>query len=154
MEETAHTDLTPTHSVALNPAFPHTNVSTLITQFKATNFISALSTYIRRQIPPPALPVLPNLVDRFDVYKQIRILQPSKPAAGFSNSVDRLRATPLVPEKGRSKAVPAHFDMVLVHVADSESDANVNQHTKGTCLEGIVVHYFLLRAWYLTRITQ
>ena len=93
MEETAHTDLTPTHSVALNPAFPHTNVSTLITQFKATNFISALSTYIRRLIPPPALPVLPNLVDRFDVYKQIRILQPSKPAAGFSSSVDRLRAT-------------------------------------------------------------
>jgi hypothetical protein len=88
MEETAHTDLTPTHSVALNPAFPHTNVSALITQFKATNFISALSTYIRRLIPPPALPVLPNLVDRFDVYKQIRILRPSNPAAGFSNSVD------------------------------------------------------------------
>ena len=47
--------------------------------------------------------------------------------------MDRLRATPSVPEKGTSKAVPAHFDIVLVRVAD----VNENQHTKGTCLEGV-----------------
>jgi len=126
---------TSTHSVAIKPAFPHTDFNTLTTHFKATNFIPALSTYIRRLIPPPALPVLPNLVDRFDVYKRITILQPSNPAAGFPNSVDRLRATPSVPEKGTSKAVPAHFDIVLVRVAD----VNENQHTKGTCLEGLRV---------------
>ena len=77
----------PTHSVSIKPAFPHTDVNTLTTQFKATNFILALSTYIRRLIPPPALPVLPNLVDRFDVYKRITILRPSNPGAGFPKSV-------------------------------------------------------------------
>ena len=138
MEEPAHSDsphstLT-SHSVAIKPGYPHMDVTTLTTQFKAIHFISALSTYIRRLIPPPALPVLPNLVDRFDVYKRITILRPSNPAAGFPKSVERLRATHSVPAKGRSKAVPAHFDMVLVRLADL--DVNGNQHTKGTCLEG------------------
>ena len=127
------------HSLAIKPAFPHTDLNTLITQFKAFNFTSALSTYIRRLIPPPALPVLPNLVDRFDVYKRITVFRPSNTAAGFSMSVDRLRATHSVPAKGRFKAVPAHFDTVLVHVANSDSDVNENQHTKGTCLEGNVL---------------
>jgi hypothetical protein len=122
----------PTHSVAIKPAFPHTDFNTLTTEFKATNFIPALSTYIRRLIPPPALPVLPNLVDHFDVYKRVTILQPSNPAAGFPKSVHRVRATPSVPSKRGSKAVPAHFDTALVLAAD----INENQHTKNTCLEG------------------
>ena len=130
----------PTHSVAIKPSFPHTDFNTLTTRFKASNFIPALSTYIRRLIPPPALPVLPNLVDRFDVYKRITILRPSNLAAGFPKSMDRLRATPSVPAKGRFKEVPAHFDTVLVRVAD----VNENQHTRGTCLEGMLftVHSF------------
>jgi hypothetical protein len=90
--------------------------------------------YIRRLIPPPALPVLPNLVDRFDVYKRITVLRPSNAAARFPKSVDRLCATHSVPAKGHFKAVPAHFDTVLIRVADS--DVNENQHNKGTCLEG------------------
>ena len=80
--------LSTSHSVAIKPAFPHTDLNTLISHFKAINFISALSTYIRRLIPPPALPVLPNLVDRFDLYKRVTVLQPSNAAAGFSKSVD------------------------------------------------------------------
>ena len=90
MEEPAHTDLSPqpTHSVAIKPAFPHTDFNTLTADFKATNFLAALSTFICHLIPPPALPILPNLVDHFDVYKCITILQPSNPAAGFPKSVD------------------------------------------------------------------
>ena len=102
------------------------HVNALATRFVATTFIPTLSTYICRLISPPVLPVLPNVVDRFDVHIQLTILQPSNSAAGFPKSVDRLRA------KGRSKAVPAHFDTVLVRVADSDE----NQHTKVTCLEG------------------
>jgi hypothetical protein len=122
----------PTHSIAIKPAFPHMDFNTLTTKFKATNFIPAISTYIRRHIPPPALPTLPNHVDRFDIYKRITILHPSDPAAGFPKSVDRVRATPSVPAKGGSKPVPAHFDIALVRTAD----VNENRHTDGTCLEG------------------
>ena len=113
---------------------------TLTTQFKANNFIQALSTYIRRLIPPPALPVLPNLVDRFDLYKRITIIRPSKAAARFPISVEQVHATPSVPAKGGSKAVPEHFDIVLVRAAD----VNENQHTKGTYLEGALLFNYLL----------
>ena len=105
----------------------------LTTQFKANNFIQALSTYIRCLIPPPALPVLPNLVDHFDLYKCITILQPSNADAGFPMSVEHVHATPSA--KGGSKAVPAHFDIVLVRAVD----ANENQHTKGIYLEGVLL---------------
>ncbi|KAF8970183.1 hypothetical protein BDZ97DRAFT_1652882, partial [Flammula alnicola] len=124
-----------TPSISVKPAFPRTTINALNTQFKAASFIPTLTTYIRRRIPPPALPLLPNSADRFDVYKRISIVRPSNPATGFPKSVDRLRATPHVPAKGRSKAVPAHFDTVLVRVGD----ANENQHTKGTYLEGLRV---------------
>ena len=48
MEEPAHTNLTlsshpTTHSVAIRPAIPHTDLNTLTTQFTATNFIQSLS---------------------------------------------------------------------------------------------------------------
>jgi len=65
-EEPAHGDLS-THSVAMKPAFPHINVNALTARFQATIFIPTLSTYICHPIPPPALPILPNLVDQFDV---------------------------------------------------------------------------------------
>ena len=94
------------------------------------------------------LPILPNHIDHFDLYKRITILRPSNPAAGFPKSMDRLRATPSVPANGRSKAVPAHFDTVLVRVAD----ANENQHTKGTWLEGMFINSLLVS--YLTWIMQ
>jgi hypothetical protein len=120
----------PIRSLAVKPAFPHMDVNALTTRFQANSFIPTLSRYICRAIPPPALPTLPNSVDRFDLYKRITLNLPA--ASGFSKSVDRLRATPAVPAKGKSKAVPAHFDTVLVRVAD----ANENEHTRGTCLEG------------------
>ncbi|KAF8810333.1 hypothetical protein BYT27DRAFT_7281682 [Phlegmacium glaucopus] len=124
-----------THSISVKPAFPHTDVNTLSTRFKAANFIPTLSTYIHHLVPPPALPVLPNLIDQFDLYTRVTILQPPNTMGGFPKSVDRVRATPSVPAKGRFKAVPAHFDTVLIHAGDS----NNNQHTKGTCLEGLRV---------------
>ena len=70
-EEPAHGNPStqPTYSVAIKPAYPHINVNALATRFEATLFIPTLSTYIRHLIPPPALPILPNLVDQFDVYK-------------------------------------------------------------------------------------
>ena len=58
-----------THSVSVKPAYPHLGISTITTEFKATGFLSALTTYIRRAYPPPAQPLLPSAADRFDVYK-------------------------------------------------------------------------------------
>ena len=57
------------------------------------------------------------------------------------------RATPSVPAKGRCKAVPAHFDTVLVRMADN----NENMYFKGTFLEGKFINSLSLVS-YLTRI--
>ena len=120
-----HMDLLhPTHSIAIKPAFPHTDFNMLNTHFKATNFIPTLSTFIHCLIPPPALPVLPNHIDCFNVYRHIMVIQPSNPSARFPKTVDHLHATPLVPSNSRSKAVPAHFDIVLVCVAEANENHN------------------------------
>ena len=52
--------------------------------------------------------------------------------------MDQIRATPEVPAHARSKAVPAHFDTVLVWTEE------VNEHTRGTYLEGNTVYLGVL----------
>ena len=121
-----------THSVSLKPAYPHLGISNITTEFKATNFLSALTTYIRRAYPPPAQPLLPSTADRFDVYKRVNIVQPPIAAVGQRSFIDRIRATPAVSDRGRLSDVPAHFDFALIQ-AEEESN---NEVTKGTYLEG------------------
>jgi hypothetical protein len=124
---------TTTHSVSVKPAYPHVSLSTITTDFKATGFLPALKTYIRRAYPPPALPLFPTTADRFDVYKRVNISQPSVAAVGREAFLDRIRATPAVNSRGRLNDVPEHFDMALIRAEDEEN----NENTKGTFLEGI-----------------
>jgi Plavaka transposase len=121
-----------THSVSVKPAYPHISLSTITTDFKATGFLPALKTYIRRAYPPPALPLLPTSADRFDVYKRLNISQSPLTAVGCQAFIDRIRATPAIEARGRLNNVPAHFDMVLIR-AEDERD---NEVTRGTFLEG------------------
>jgi len=109
----------------------------ITTLHKADNFSAALKTFIRRAYPQPAVPILPNSVDRFDLYKRVSIRHKPVPATR-DVVVDRIRATPEVPAHARLKAVPAHFDTVLVRTEE------VNEHTKGTYLEGNVFRGALL----------
>ncbi|KDR74234.1 hypothetical protein GALMADRAFT_70686, partial [Galerina marginata CBS 339.88] len=119
-------------SLAVKPGFPRTDLTTILSNFHADNFLHALGTFIRRTHPPPAHPTLPNAADRFDLYKRVTIVQRPVEAAGSQPFVSRIRATPAVPAHGRSKAVAEHFDTVLVQTDDTD-----NQHTKGTYLEGL-----------------
>ena len=120
------------HSVSVKPAYPHLPLSTITTDFKASGFLPALTTYIRRAYPPPALPLYPTRADHFDVYKRVNIAQPPLAAVGQQRFLDRIRATPAVSGRGRLNDVPAHFDMALIR-AEDEGD---NEATKGTYLEG------------------
>ena len=124
--------VTSIHFLSVKPGFPHCDLNTITTLHKADNFTAALNTFIRRVHPPPELPVLPNSLDRFDLYKRLSIRH--KPVPATRNvTVDRIRATPEVPAHARLKAVPAHFDTVLVRTEE------VNEHTRGTYLEGNTV---------------
>ena len=125
------------HFLSVKPGFPHRDLNTITTLHKAENFTAALTTFIRRIYPPPADPILPNSADRFNLYKRLSIRH--KPVLATRNvTMDRIRATPEVPAHVRLKAVPAHFDTVLVRTEE------VNEHTTGTFLEGIVFHDVLL----------
>ena len=121
-----------THSVSVKPAFAHISLSTITTDFKATGFLPALKSYIRRAYPPPALPLFPTTADRFDVYKRLNVSQPSLAAVGRETFTDRIRATPAVKGCGRLNDVPEHFDMALIQSEDERH----NEATKGTYLEG------------------
>jgi hypothetical protein len=121
------------HSVSVKPASPHIGLSTISTDFKAMGFFIALTTYIRRAYPPPALPLLPTAADRFDVYKRVNVAHPTIAAVGQQAFIDRIRATPAVSGRGRLSDIPAHFDMALIRVEDERS----NEATKGTYLEGV-----------------
>ena len=68
-------------------------------------------------------------MDRFNLYKRLSIRQNPVPATR-NVSVDRIHATPEVPAHAQLKAVPAHFDTVLVQTEEE------NEHTRGTYLEG------------------
>jgi len=119
-----------THHLPIQPGFPLTDIVTLTTRFFAVNFVSALTKIIRRAYPAPAQPLLPNVTDKFDVYKRLSIHLPNLAAVGRFKETQRVRATPLIP--GRKKDTPANFDTVLIR---SENELG-NQVTRGTCLKG------------------
>jgi hypothetical protein len=127
------TSASPTkHCISVKPGFPHTDVPTITTAFKAPKFIPALTNFICRAIPPPKTPLLPEVIDRFDLYKVLSIHTSDLPAVDCRNNVQRIRATPVIPGPGGRKDTPAHFDTVLVW---TERDKE-KMVTKGTCLEG------------------
>ena len=122
-----------THSISLQPAYPHISLSTISSDFRASGFLSALKNYIRRAYPPPALPLFPTTVNRFDVHKGLNIRLPSLVAVARDGFIDRIRATPSVKGRGRVGDVPAHFDIALIR---TEEERN-NEATRGTFLEGV-----------------
>ena len=119
-----------THHLPIQPGFPLTDIVTLTTHFFAVNFVSALTKIIRHAYPAPAQPLLPNISDKFDVYKCLSICLPNLAAVGRFKETQRVCATPLIP--GRKKDTPANFDTVLIRSGNELG----NQVTRGTCLKG------------------
>ena len=122
------------YTLAAKPGFPSLRIDAIKSDFHACTFLDCLSTFIRRLYPPPSVPLLPNTLDFFNLFKRLTISRTSLPAAGSSLLVDRIRTTPKVTgDRSKAKSATAHFDTVLV-----QTDNRDNQHTKGTWLEGKV----------------
>ena len=143
------------YTLAVKPGFPSLRIQTITSDFHAIDFIDCLSTFIRRLYSPPSLPILPNAVNFFDLFKHLTITRTSLPAAGSTHFVDRIRTTPIIPaECSKTKSTPAHFDTVLVRTEDMD-----NPHTKGTWLEGKLHVFppflnFLTTVWPGLRVAQ
>jgi hypothetical protein len=124
------------HIISSKPGFPNVSVDKIITDFHAPLFLPALVSYFRRTNPPPKTFTSPNATDHFDVYKRISVPLPNIAAAGPSNCLDRIRATPVTHTRLHRQPTSAHFDIVLVRTHDEP-----NEYTKGTTLEGALCFF-------------
>jgi Plavaka transposase len=141
---TMSSDPAASHIIAKKPGFPHYDLATITTDFHAVDFLPLLTTFIRRAYPPPKTPVLPNNVDRFDLYKILSIRLPNLATVNRVGHLDRIRATPLVKGRAGRQDTNAHFDTILVRTGDSQGTDN--EATRGTFLQGTSMRSHMLFA--------
>jgi hypothetical protein len=101
-----------TYSLAKRPPHQNLTVEKLTQIFGAINFLPALSTFLRHNLPDTT--IIPGDHDRFDAYKQIVISIPSNRYLSEHIRTDRVRTTPSVNASGRALAKAAHFDTAFV----------------------------------------
>ena len=101
----------PSWQVAKTPAYPNMSADQLATQFGALEFISQLSVYLRSHSS-----FAPNSLDRFNAYRQLKVVLPPNRYLSNQMRTNRIRTTPAVPRKGRRPESSGHFDVALVIV--------------------------------------
>lgn len=100
------------HTLAKAPAHPHQTVEKIVKAHGATDFLPALSSFLRKNLPQ--INILPGIHDRFDVYRQVVIEAPPDSRVGDAPKRWHVRARPEVAASGRKPGCPARFDMALV----------------------------------------
>jgi len=101
------------YSLAKSPPYQNLPVDKLTEKFGTTNFLPALSTFLRHNLPGTT--ITPSNCDCFDAYKQIVISLPSNRYLGDrTNVMDRVRTSPSVPASGRALPRHGHFDTAFV----------------------------------------
>ncbi|KAG2037136.1 hypothetical protein BDR03DRAFT_1011055 [Suillus americanus] len=118
-----------THVLAKAPAHPRQSVQTIMTAYGATEFLSALRSFLLKNLPRNT--IVPGLQDRFDLYCQVVIVMPPDLQVSDVPQRRRIRASPEMLLSGRKPGIPARFDMALI--ADSPRSSHL--HT----LEGLRV---------------
>ncbi|KAF8890889.1 hypothetical protein BD779DRAFT_1671025 [Infundibulicybe gibba] len=81
-------------------------------QFGAIDFLPALTNFLQQHYP--TCPVIPNIFDRFDLYKIITITLPPNPYISQQTRTNRIRAIPSIPPCGRNPGSAANFDTALI----------------------------------------
>jgi hypothetical protein len=98
----------PFWQVAKTPPYPNMSAEQLRTRFGAQDFISQLTHYLGSRSTFP-----PNLNDRFNAYRQVKVILPQNRYLSNQTRTNRIRTTPAVPRKGRRPASLGHFDVAL-----------------------------------------
>jgi hypothetical protein len=108
----------------LSKTAPHPNllVKRINNDYCATRFIPALTSYLRTS---GISNVIPTDQDRFDVYNQITVHLALNDAVNVNKNINRIWATPAVPDSPGKKGHIAHFDTALVCVDYDQDNAAV-----------------------------
>ncbi|KAF8583280.1 hypothetical protein K439DRAFT_1647284 [Ramaria rubella] len=109
------------------PGFPNVPVSTLINDFGALEFLPALTAFLKHV--NPGCTSLPNQHMHFDLYKRVHFSLHSIQQIDDTIITDVVRASPLVPRRGRTTGVPVHFDTVLVHYTPEAKETGTQVRT-------------------------
>ncbi|KAF8531956.1 hypothetical protein JB92DRAFT_3080788 [Gautieria morchelliformis] len=102
-----------TYHIAKCPGFLNTSVSRIINEFGATEFIPAMTAFLRFYLPRCTLDL--RVYTRLPMYKHISFMLCSIQQIDDTVIKDVVRATPRVPRRGRTPEVPEHFNTVLIH---------------------------------------
>ena len=122
--------------IAKKPAYLNMSAEQLATRFGALDFLAQLSNYLGARST-----FSPNSLDRFNVYRQVKLFLPPNRYVSNQTRSNRIRTTPAVPRKGRRPATQGHFDVALVVV-----DRVLYQEGQG--YDGLFV-FFYIRKRYL-----
>ncbi|KAF8152285.1 hypothetical protein B0H34DRAFT_111607, partial [Crassisporium funariophilum] len=106
------TSLVTRYLVAKKPPFKNISIERLHSDFGAIDFIPALTTFLRNNLP--SVNILPNQYNRFDLFKQIIVTLPPNRYLGDQVLTNRIRTTPSVKPSGQKRGSPAHFDAALI----------------------------------------
>ncbi|KAG2034075.1 hypothetical protein BDR03DRAFT_935443 [Suillus americanus] len=111
-----------THVLAKAPMHPHQSVQTIMTAYSATEFLSALQSFLLKNLPRNT--IVPGLQDRFDLYRQVVIVMPPDLRVSDVPQRRRIRASPEMLPSGWKPGIPARFDMALI--ADSPCSSHLH----------------------------
>lgn len=101
--------------------------SEIILENHATQFLPALTTFLRNSCNTQ---FVPQSFDMFDLFKRITFQLPSIAEVSDRKLTNIVRASPPIPASGRRPAEPAHLDFALLRTGES------NAVTDGTSLQG------------------
>ncbi|KAF8883572.1 hypothetical protein BD779DRAFT_1612257 [Infundibulicybe gibba] len=102
----------PHYRLAKTPPLQRISVYSLGTDFGAVNFLPALSIFLQQNHPTCA--IVPNVSDRFNLYKSMTITLPPNPYLCQQARTNRVRAIPAIAPHGRNlEGSTAVFDTVL-----------------------------------------
>lgn len=93
--------------------FPNFSIDKIRRMFHAYDFLPAVITFVKTNIPGATL--IPHENMKFNLYKRISFLLHSIQQIDSSPVRDFISATPELPSNGRKRAIPARFDTALVH---------------------------------------
>jgi len=101
------------YSVAKTPAYPQVPITSIVTDFGATDFLPALHTFLRTSPHTSRSAVLPLTSTRLSLYKCLTVRLPPAPQVTKHETKDVVRARCAVPAQGRNLGLSSQFDTVL-----------------------------------------
>ena len=106
------------YTVAKEPAYPRTRISSLVTDFSAVDFLPLLHAFLHTSPYTSRSVIAPTLNTQLPVYKCLTVRLPPAPQVMKLVTKDVIRSRRAVPSNGQIFAVPSQFDTVLARESD------------------------------------